>query len=268
MAIITISRGAFSKGEDLAECVAAKLGYRLVSREVLVHAANQYGTPLNKLEHALVDKPSLLERMGVERAHYLAYIQAALCNEAREDGMVYHGHAGHLLLKGVPHVLRVRVTADMDFRVRVAMEREGLTRKKAEEAIRHTDAERAKWTQFLYRVDWLDPTLYDLVISLHHITMDSACEAVCLASRLPAYQYTQEAGKIMEDLVLSAAVRARIATDSKGSDKDISVDAEDGVVTLNGTVSSIESADIIKQSAARTPGVKDLRSQLKIRTHW
>ena len=43
MAIITISRGTFSGGLQVAECVAEKLGYRCVSREVLVNAAKQYG---------------------------------------------------------------------------------------------------------------------------------------------------------------------------------------------------------------------------------
>ncbi len=36
MSIITISRGVFSGGEALAECVAVRLGYRCIDRDTLV----------------------------------------------------------------------------------------------------------------------------------------------------------------------------------------------------------------------------------------
>jgi hypothetical protein len=39
MPIITISRGTFSGGKDVAECLAGKLGYPCISREVIVEAA-------------------------------------------------------------------------------------------------------------------------------------------------------------------------------------------------------------------------------------
>ncbi len=81
MAIITISRGTFSGGQSLAECIAEKLGYRCISREVLVEAAKQYGVPLEKLSKALEDAPGFLERLTTERAHYLACIRVALCKE-------------------------------------------------------------------------------------------------------------------------------------------------------------------------------------------
>jgi cytidylate kinase len=62
MAIITISRGSFSGGQGLAECITEKLGYRCISREVLVEAAREYGVPLDKLSKALDEAPGLLER--------------------------------------------------------------------------------------------------------------------------------------------------------------------------------------------------------------
>lgn len=268
MAIITISRGTFSGGKELAECVCQKLGYRCMSREMLVEAAGKYGVPVDKLAHALADKPGLLERMGLERVHYLAFIREALVNQVKSDNMVYHGYAGHLLLRGVPTILRVRVIATMEYRIKAAMERNNLSREKAIKFIHERDEERAKWTQFLYHVDWLDPALYDLVINLDHIALDSACEAVCLAASSEALRATPESQRIMDDLSLSTAVRSKIAAEAKNRDGDIEVDAEDADVTISGIVHSIEDADEIKRIAHTVPGVKDLRSNMKIRTHW
>src|SRR4030042_3484552 len=147
MAIITISRGTFSGGQSLAQCIAEKLGYRCISRKVVVGAAKQYGVPLEKLSKALAEPPAFLERLTTERVHYLAYIRAAIYKEVRNDRVVHHGLAGHLLLlKGTPHVLRVRVIADMEFRIKAAMERNNLSREKAIKFINDVDEKRVKWT--------------------------------------------------------------------------------------------------------------------------
>ncbi|MGC9027548.1 MAG: cytidylate kinase family protein, partial [bacterium] len=49
MAIITISRGTFSGGQMLAECLAKKLGYKSISREILIEVAEKYGISENNL---------------------------------------------------------------------------------------------------------------------------------------------------------------------------------------------------------------------------
>ena len=66
MAIITISRGTNSGGQSLAECVSKRLGYRCVSRELLVQAAKDYGVEEEMLSKALEGKPGILERMQVK----------------------------------------------------------------------------------------------------------------------------------------------------------------------------------------------------------
>src|SRR5574341_139975 len=101
--------------------------------------------------------PSLLDRLKRDRERYLAFIKAALCQRAKAGDLVYHGHAGHHLLAGIRHVIRVRVVADIAYRVQAAMKRLGMTSHQAEAYIRKVDSERVKWTQFLYGVAWQDP---------------------------------------------------------------------------------------------------------------
>lgn len=234
MAIITILRGTFSGGQWLAECIAEKLGYRCMSREVLAEASRQYGVEEERLYKALTARPGFLERMSLERLHYLAYIRAVLCKEAREDNLVYHGHAGHLLLRGVPHLLRVRVIANMEFRVKAAMDRHHLSREEAVQFIKRVDDERARWTKFLYHVDWRDPSLYDIMINLDHISLSGACDILGGTVGLEEFQTTPASQKIMDDLALSTSVRAAIAADGSIADGGVEVEADGGVVTLGG----------------------------------
>ena len=94
MSIITISRGSLSGGRDLAERVAARLGYRCISREVLLEAASRYGVPEPKLWELFEKKPSFWEWLTRSRERYIVFMQAAMCEEAQHGQLVYHGQAG------------------------------------------------------------------------------------------------------------------------------------------------------------------------------
>lgn len=265
MAIITISRGTFSGGRELAELVASELDYECISREVLVEAAQSYGVSLEKLSAALEDTPGILQGMSLERAHYLAYIQATLSKYAQSESLVYHGHAGHLLLYGVPHVLRVKVIANMEFRIKNAMERKNLSREQAISFINKIDSDRARWTKFLYHVDWNDLSLYDLVIKLDRMTVDGACQIICLTAKSPEFQPNDRSQKILTDLALATEVRARIASKANAVDDGLEVEVNDGIITLSGTVRSYDDADKIRELVRQMPEVKEFHSRMGVR---
>jgi len=267
MAIITISRGTFSGGKELAECVAKKLGYQCLSREVLVEAARRYDVPLEKLSHAIEDKPGILERMTTERAHYLAFIRAALAKAATDERLVYHGHAGQLLLRGVPHVLKVRVIADMEYRIKSAMQRKNLSRQKAIDFIKKIDEDRLKWTKFLYHVDLFEPSLYDVIFNLEKISTSHACDMITLLDQREEYRPTSQSQQAITDLILATDVRARIAADGTVRDDDIEIDANDGILVITGTIHSLQEAEKVVDIARKSPGVRDVVSKIRPTYH-
>ena len=260
MAIITISRGTFSGGQTLAECLSKKLGYRIVSREILAQAARDHGVEEEELENALHGKPGILERMSSERIHYLAYIRAALLNEIKDDKVVYHGNAGHLLLKDVPYVLKIRVVAGIEYRIGSVMNQKDLDREEAIEYIKKIDKERDAWTKFLYHVDWRDPALYDITINLDRMKVDSACHLLCDAASHDEFRAPQEWGKILEDLIQGAQVRAAIAMNKETGklDRDLEVEANSGVIKIKGEVPSWKDAERIEEFVRKIPGVNDV----------
>ena len=107
MAIITISRGSYSRAKEIAEKLAQELGYGCVSREILLEASEEFNIPEIKLVRAIEDAPSILDRFTQGKERYLAYIRAALLKHAQKDNVVYHGIGGNFLLQGIPHVLKV-----------------------------------------------------------------------------------------------------------------------------------------------------------------
>ena len=79
MAIITISRGSYSRGKEIAEKVAEKLGYECIGRDTLIEASEQFNIPEIKLIRAIQDAPSILERFGYVKEKYFTYFGLPCC---------------------------------------------------------------------------------------------------------------------------------------------------------------------------------------------
>lgn len=228
MSIITISRGSYSMGKEVAEKVAAKLEYICLSREIILDASDLYHVPEIKLIKAIHDSPTILERIGGNKKAYVAYYQSSLAGRVKVDNVVYHGLAGHVLLKGIPHVLKVRIIADLEDRVALEMKRENVTRQEALDIIKKDDEERRKWTQSLYGVDPWDSSLYDLVIHIHKFTVEDAVDLICNAVSLNQFKATKESQEKMNDLALASRIKAYLI----GKHFDVSVLSEFGNILI------------------------------------
>ena len=204
MAIITISRGSYHRGREVAEKVAQKLGYECLSRDILLEASEEFNIPEIKLIRAIQDAPSILDRFTRQKEKYVAYIRAALLKHVQKDNVVYHGLFGHFFLQDIPHVLKVRIVADLEARVADEVKREGISESKAREVLMKDDEERRKWALQLYGADWWDATLYDLVIHLKTIKVDDAVDLLYHIVQLPGFQTTPESQDAINNLMEAA----------------------------------------------------------------
>src|ERR1700758_2215656 len=118
MAIVTISHEMGAGGPEIGAALAQRLGYRCVDQELISEAAHRYGLLEEKLSSLDESKPSLFERFDAETRRYITVLQTALYEFAEKDRVVLMGRAGQWLLRGIPHVLRVRVMAPFDLRVK------------------------------------------------------------------------------------------------------------------------------------------------------
>jgi cytidylate kinase len=258
MSVVTISRGSFSGGKMLAECLALKLGYRTIDRDVIVQRAAAHGFSQDELRAALEKPPGFLERFSHHRYKYLALIQAALTEEVRTGNVLYHGLAGHLLLGGGRHILRIRLIAPMDFRIRMVCDRLNYSRSDAVAYIHKMDEQRRKWVSFLYGVDWRNPSLYDLVINLEHMSLETACEIIAGAARQRCFKLTPACRSALEHLALASKVRAMLAIASATEGLEFEVTADDGVVTIAGKLSQTDQLAEVQRIAKAVTGVTAL----------
>ena len=261
MSIITISRGSYSKGKEVAEKVAQRLGYQCISRDIVLKASEEFNVPKIKLVRAIHDAPSILNSFTYGKEKYIAYIQLALLRCFNKDNVVYHGLAGHFFVKDISHVVKCRIIADIQDRVKLEMAQEGISREEALGILKKDDEERRKWSQILYGIDTRDPSLYDLVLHIHKITVDDAVDIICHTAGLKHFQTTPDSKRAMDDLLLSAEVKAALM----GIKVGIEVSAQNGVVKIKAEAPVTKERaliDDIEKTAKKIPGVKEVKTDV------
>ena len=259
MSVITISRGSFSGGKTLAECLAAKLGYRCVGREAIVERAAASGVSPEELLGALLDPPGFLDRFKHKRYQYLTLFQAALAEEVKNGRVVYHGNAGHLMLRDAAAVMRIRIIAPIEMRLAMVQERLKLVGNEALDYIRKMDEGRKKWTQYLYGVDWEDPALYDLVVNLEHTDIEEACDVINALTRArKCFDLSPACRAELEDMTVAGRVRASLAMNPSTAHLEVEASARGGDVSLRGKVTQIGELDEVRRVAKAVPGVREL----------
>jgi cytidylate kinase len=263
MAIITISHQMGAGGPEIGMALGKRLGYRYVDQELLSDAVRRYGLAEEKLSHLDESKPTLFERFDVETRHYITVLQTTLLEFAEQDNAVLMGRGGQWLLRGIPHIVRVRVIAPFEQRVRQWLKRtadmtgETPTQRSATDFVRRDDAEKAGRMRYLYEVDVADPMLYDLVINTEKVRCDAAVDMIESLVRRPETATTESARRIVAARALASRVQVALATHPETRRYRITVEAHDGTVVLEGTAALDRAVEV----ARTVPGVRDVRTQ-------
>jgi cytidylate kinase len=263
MAVITISHEMGSSGPEIGMALAQRLGYHYVDHELILDAVRRYGLVHEKLSHLDESKPTLFERFDTETRHYITVLQTTLLEFAEKDNAVLMGRGGQWLLRGIPHVLRVRVIASFEQRVKQWIRRstemtgETPNQRAAAEFVRRDDTEKAGRMRYLYEVDLADPMLYDVTVSTEHLPIDALVQMIESVARRPELATTEAARRIVTSRALVSRVQVALATHPETRRYRITVEAQDGVVTLEGTAALDRAVNV----ARAVSGVSEVRTQ-------
>lgn len=257
MSIITISRGSYTRGIEVAETLANRLGYKCISREALIAASNEFNIPEIKLETAIDNAPSVLDHFTYGKDKYLAFIRTAILENLVQDNVIYHGMSGHAFVQGVSHELTVRIEANFEDRVKIVMERNNVSSEEAANFVRKIDEERCKWSFYVTGFDPQDPSLYDLIFNASVTSIDNIVENIIQYIQKPAFQTTQESQRKIEDLLLAAKVKASLVNDFPKAE----VSVQEGIAYVK-VKSSLPQEDLVLQEVKgkvlNIPELKDI----------
>lgn len=228
MAILTIDSSVFCHGQEVADEVADRLGYRrLQDEELLAAAARRVESSPDRIRRVMYGPQPFFGGSGRERLRQVAALRLALADTIRDDGVVYLGLAGHLLPSTLTHVLKVCLAGTHEYRLGGAT-KSGLTRREAERALRRDDEARGEWIGFLHGVGPWDKSLFDVFVAMQETSVDRAVEMICEHAGRPALESTERARAAVADLRLAAEVGLALA--SRGHDVDVT--CSDSVATV------------------------------------
>jgi cytidylate kinase len=182
---ITVSREPGSGGAPIAKAVAEKLGFTFVDEQIIEEIARS--TKQRKAVIQAVDEKSrnqiedilhsLLNPEYIDDMTYITELVRVVLSYALKGHVVILGRGANFICpfaKG----LHVNITAPYAFRVKRAVDFEGLTEAKAKDVIAEVEAERKRFVKQYFRKDISKCNSYDLSINTTYFQVDEARDVI------------------------------------------------------------------------------------------
>ncbi len=200
--VVTIARQVGVAGEEVAQAVATRLGFRVVDYQVIQQAAQDAGVSAETVSEA-EHSPSLMTRILEALARnpsmpvaawadpvpiatnplftsgdYRRFIDNVIRDLASKGECVIVGHAGQVILRERFDTVRVLITGSAAHRVRRICAGMSVDEKEALKITERTDNERLDYFRRFYDTGWLTPSTYDLSVSTDHLNPQQAAEII------------------------------------------------------------------------------------------
>ncbi len=193
--IITITRQYGSGGHDIGKALAEKLGISFYDKELISIAAKESGVSPEIFEN--VDERatnSLLYSLSVGLYNYgnnfssmgdmpvndrLYILQHKIIKElAKKESFVVVGRCADYVLNDNPKVVKVFIYADIESRVKRAVDRHDIDPARAKQAVLKADKSRAGYYSFYSGKKWGLPDNYDLCLNSTNLTTEQAVDII------------------------------------------------------------------------------------------
>ena len=265
MPVIALTQGMGSLAQDVAEQLADELKLATLQHEVGERVASRMQVSKSLVNRLREGKAGTLERLKADRGSLAVYTAEEVLDSAARGNVVLRGWGATQLLRGVPHVVCVRIARPMAQRVQWLMTHLDIDEPEVAEAeIRRSDHAHAARMNELFGVTWLDPLLFDMVLNTDRLSVDACVQQIRTLVARPEFAVTPQSQALLEGLALQARVRSGLRADDAARHVDITIDASAGQLTLRGVVLNAAELDAAAAVAARVPGVLGVDNQLRV----
>jgi hypothetical protein len=265
MAVITLSRELGSLGTEIADEFSLRLGCFKLDKESLEVLLSKLGMAEPRLDGDEEKRPGFWGQFTLEKARYLDFMRAAMYRVACEKDCIIVGRGANIIFRGVPGILRLRITAPLKVRVARLRERLGMDEQHALRLIHQSDRDRAGYHKYFFNAIWDSSADYDVIINTAEISPAETCDVVVALLGSPTYVGASGAARdvlrdmrIAQDVIIEVVYRERIAVGA------FDVVCDKGIVALDGTVQSQGALDSCVGIASRVEGVVRVVSTISI----
>jgi cytidylate kinase len=264
MAVIAMTQEMATLGKDVALGLCEALGLQQVRHEVGDVVAGRMRVKKSLIRRIREGKAGRVERWAADEKTISIFTAEEVFDLAVKGNVLIRGWGATVLLRSVPHIPCIRVTAPMELRVKRLMERlETDDEALARHEIEVDDQARASRMSEAFGVAWGDPALYDLTLNTDRIAIATCVEQVLALAASREFQETPASRQLLEDLALQARAKAALRADERTSGIDIVVEAHAARVKLRGIVVDEAERARCGELLAELPGVKVVDNELR-----
>ena len=145
------------------------------------------------------------------------------------------------------------------------MEQFNYSQEQARRFVQLIDEDRTKRMRYFFNADWRDPSRYDLFIRMERISPNVAEGMIVELTKQPEFQLTEEKASAFSDFLLKNQIYATLASAMVGRLSLISVSVQQGVVTLQGTLTSNEAlVEEVVEKVKTMEGVRQVNNEIVV----
>jgi cytidylate kinase len=200
--LLTLSREYGAGGSELGVLLGERLGWPVLGAELARRIAERLRCTAADVEAVAEHAPTFLERLaamftvvpsdapilpeplaGPDPDRLVDATRAVLREAVHSLPLIVIGHGANCLFHGRPDLLRVRVTAPFEVRLRRVAARTGAAPEAAVADVRKRDNDRRHYLERYYRAGVNDPNLYDIQINTGTVSLEGAAELVLALMR-------------------------------------------------------------------------------------
>ncbi len=180
MPVITISRQRGSFGTEVAQALAQKLGYELITGETIVPTFLSEATPHER--HMLTESAKFYTTPSYTGEPFIDLAARRLKEHVKKHPAVVVGFGSQAIFAGDKDALHVRIYAPKPVRIARIKKQYRVSEEQARQILALADRKQQKFYTTLFGLELSDASRYDLMLNTASLSVDE-CVAAIIALR-------------------------------------------------------------------------------------
>ena len=257
MSIITITSGIHTNSEAILKKLSATIDSIVITDNEVIEATSlKYGIKKATLQKVLESKLITFNNFSHKKEKSMAAMKMVLSGFIKNNNIIFYGITGQLISDWVTHVLKVRITSDIQNRIKNGMSNPSLSEKDIAGQIKEADLLMATWIHAVKGKKLRDKALFDIVVQSDKLETDKAVNMIIenLESLLKSTQDLNE--EEVKNFALASEVEYALAAMSG----ELTVEADRGKITVTINENVLMLAKLKQKIVSITQGITGITS--------
>ncbi|MDR0511877.1 MAG: amino acid permease [Treponema sp.] len=265
LSIVTVSREMAALGDETSREIAKVMNYRLIDKEALESRMYSLGIKVDSFKKYDERKPSFFAALSQDQEDYLHFLQGAIFAEAEQGHCVLVGRGANVILRGMPAVISVFLSARNEIRIERVKDYFRCDDKRAAQIIERSDRDRAGFYRSIFNIDWRHKGNYHLALNTGIFSPHRCARIIdSLTDDVFTPEAEEENRAVLGDMILAHKIKHSIMYEEDLPIRFLDVSSSNGTVTMRGAANSQALLDTALSLAREAANSADIRNEMQV----